>query len=308
MLFGSVIPRYDIPVNQALNLSNMLEETGFHSLWFTDHLQPGRAKTVLETWTLASAVAAKVKRVRLGTTVLCYTYRHPSLLAKMAATLDQILEGRLDLGIGLGSEPQAGEHISLGMEYDSTPERYRRFHEYVEVLRLLMGGEGEVSYSGRYFKLSRALCNTPPVQKPTPPIWIGGRKSRMVRVAAELGDGWNFYGESVEEFETAMKVFMNACASIGRDPKTVGKAVFTTVLAYEDDGERAHRLKLLPPSESLETSLKKSFTLIFGRPDEIIKQCERLEDMGADLLILRDLDNESTSLKLFAHEVLPSFL
>jgi alkanesulfonate monooxygenase SsuD/methylene tetrahydromethanopterin reductase-like flavin-dependent oxidoreductase (luciferase family) len=307
MFFGAVIPRYDTPVEQALYLSSEFEDVGFHSLWLTDHLQPGRARTILETWTLASAIAAKVKRVRLGTTVLCYSYRHPALLAKMAATLDQILGGRLDLGVGLGSEPQAGEHMSLGMEYDGTPEKYRRFREYVEVLKLLMGGVGEVSYSGKYYSLSRAVCNTPPVQKPTPPIWIGGRKKRMVRIAAEIGDGWNFYGESIDELKSAMNVFIDACSSLGRDPESIGKAVFTTLLAYKSDDERVERLKLLPPSESLEISLRKSFTLVYGRPDEILRQLEIMEGLGVNLLILRDLDNNSASLKVFAHEILPSF-
>ncbi|MEM3123758.1 MAG: LLM class flavin-dependent oxidoreductase [Nitrososphaerota archaeon] len=307
MIFGAVVPRYDVTFAEVLELAEKIRGFGYGSLWFTDHLQPSRARTVLETWTLMSALAPVVGGVRLGTTVLCYSYRHPSLLAKMAATLDQISGGRLELGVGLGSEPQAHEHRVLGIPYPMGRERYSWFREYVDVLRLLMSDGGEVRYAGQHYHLTGALSNTPPVQKPHPPIWIGARRRLMLRLVAEMGLGWNFYGESRDEFRDAVRSFEHFSQALGRDHRGVRKAVFTTILAYRCDGERAERMKYMPLAESYESALRKSFTLIYGTPDEIVEQVEMLRSMGVSLLILRDLDTNLSSLKLFAEDVMPSY-
>jgi alkanesulfonate monooxygenase SsuD/methylene tetrahydromethanopterin reductase-like flavin-dependent oxidoreductase (luciferase family) len=114
LFFGAVLPRYDVEFKDVVDLAVELEGLGYRSLWVTDHLQPGRASRVLESWTLLTAFAPATD-VRLGTSVLCTCYRHPALLAKMAATLDVVSYGRLELGVGAGSEPQENELKSLGM-------------------------------------------------------------------------------------------------------------------------------------------------------------------------------------------------
>ncbi|MEM2224728.1 MAG: LLM class flavin-dependent oxidoreductase [Candidatus Caldarchaeum sp.] len=304
LFFGAVVPRYDVDVRRVVDLAVLFEGLGFSSLWVTDHLQPSRASTVLESWTLLSALAPATD-ARLGTCVLCACYRHPALLAKMAATLDVLSSGRLELGLGLGSEPQDAELNALGMERWAVEERVERFREYVEVVRLLMTGKHTVDYGGRFYKLFKAVCNTPTLQKPSPPIWVGGRKKKIAGVAAELGVGWNFYGEALDECENVVKFYDEKCKQLGRKPV---KSVFTNIVVYNSDSDRAEKMKKLGSYSSAEQALRRTFTLIHGKPDEVVKQVEQLQNLGVGLIIVRDMDLEASSIKVFAKEVMPSFL
>lgn len=303
VFFGAVVPRYDVDFRKAVDLAVDFEGLEFSSLWCTDHLQPRRASRVLETWTLLSALAP-VTDVRLGTVVLCSCYRHPSVLAKMAATLDVVSGGRLELGLGTGSESQNEELEALGLEVWKDMEKLGRFREYVEVVRLLMKDEGVVDFNGRFYKLSKAVRNTPPVQKPTPPIWVGGRRRKMVEAAAEIGDGWNFYGESVEEYRQIVKVYDEACKKAGRRP---AKSIFTNTVVYTSEEDRLEKIRKLGEFNSVEEALRKTFTLLYGKPDEVIEQVGLLQSLGVGMLVLRDIDVDGSSLRVFAREVLPSF-
>jgi len=308
MEFGVVLPRYDVSFSDVVNLARQAEEQGFSSIWLTDHLQPTRGNIVLETWTLLSAVAALTSRARLGTTVLCHSYRHPSLLAKMASTLDQLSMGRLELGLGSGSPPQESEHMALGIEYLPPRERREQFREYVDVIKLLMTCTGKANYNGRYFKLKDASCNCPPSQKPHPPIWIGARRRAMLRVAAEKGDGWNFYGESLNEYENALREMENICSEIGRSYDKLRKALFTTIAIYRNGEERDRLFKTLGIGyDNLDEFYRRSFTLIHGDVSECMRMLERLEQLGVSLVIMRDLTREGLSIKVFAEEILPSY-
>ncbi|MEM4354406.1 MAG: LLM class flavin-dependent oxidoreductase [Candidatus Caldarchaeum sp.] len=302
LFFGAVLPRYDVEVRKVVDLAVVFEGLGFSSLWVTDHLQP-RASTVLESWTLLSALAPAID-VRLGTCVLCACYRHPALLAKMAATLDVVSGGRLELGLGVGSEPQEEELTALGMERWSGGERFERFREYVEVVRLLLTGKETVDFNGRFYKLSKAVCNTPSFQKPSPPIWVGGRKRRMAELAAELGDGWNFYGETLDEYEKVTRIYDEKCKQLGRKPV---KSVFTNILVYTSESDRLEKMRKLGSYSSAEEALRKTFTLLHGKPDEVIRQVELLQSLGVGLVIVRDMDVEASSINLFAKEVTHSF-
>lgn len=302
VFFGAVVPRYDVDFRKVVDTVVMFEELGFSSVWVTDHLQPRRASRILESWTLLAALAP-VTDARLGTVVLCSCYRHPSLLAKMAATLDTISNGRLELGVGTGSEPQTEEMQALGMETWPPKEKIQRFKEYVEVLKLLLSDGGPVIYEGKFYSLRAALRNTPSIQKPHPPIWIGARGRKMVKLAAEIGDGWNFYGETLEEYREAVKLFDEESAKLGRKPS---KAIFTNLLLYKDDADKMEKMKHLGSHGSEQEALRKTYTLLHGTPDQVIKQVEELQERGVGLIILRDMDPEASSIKAFAKEITPS--
>ena len=308
MRFGVVVPRYDVGFGDVVGLLGLVEEWGFDSVWVTDHLQTGRGRFVLEAWTLLSAIAPITRRVRLGTVVLCYTYRHPSVLAKMVATLDNVSGGRLELGLGIGSQQQHEEHRALGMMFPNFRERMEWFREYVEVVRLLLSCGSRVSFGGRYYRLDGADCNCPTVQKPYPPMWIGARRGRMIKMVAEIGEGWNFYGESIEEFERAMSKFIKACESVGKDYRKVRKSVFTSLFIYENHGEKRERLeRFMSGTGSEEELLRRTNTLIYGGVDECIERIDRLAEIGAELVILRDLTSDFRNLRNFASKVMPSF-
>ncbi|HXY44590.1 MAG TPA: LLM class F420-dependent oxidoreductase [Acidimicrobiales bacterium] len=194
----------------------------FESGWTFDHFYPIYSDSTgncLEGWTTLTALAQATRRLRLGTLVTGIHYRHPAVLANMAATLDIISGGRLEIGIGAGwNEEESGAYgIALG----SPRERSDRFEEACQVIIGLLSDE-TTSFTGRYFQLSNARCNPKPVQRPHPPLCIGGSgEQRTLRTAARFAQHWNFVGGTVEEFAHKRDVLYEHCADIGRDPADI---------------------------------------------------------------------------------------
>ena len=303
-----VIPRYNVGFRDILELLEFTENNNFDSVWVTDHLQSSRGRIVLESWSILSAVAAITRKIRLGTVVLCYTYRHPSVLAKMVATLDNISGGRVELGLGIGSQQQYEEHRALGIDFPVSKHRREQFREYVEVVKLLMSCHSKINYQGKYYSLYDADCNCPTIQKPHPPIWVGARKKGMIKIAAEIGEGWNFYGESIEEFENAFSEFIKICDSIGKSHEKIRKSIFTSIFTYENIDEKRIMLESIDEKvESEDLFIRRTNTLIYGSVDECIEKIDRLEEKGVELIILRDLTPNFQNLRRFSTQVMPSF-
>ncbi len=194
----------------------------FEHAWLYDHFAPINGDIggpCLEGWTALAALATLTERLRLGLMVTGNTYRHPAVLAKIAATVDVISNGRLDLGIGAGWNEY--EHESLGIPLYKPGERIRRFGEACEVIRRLFT-EPVVDFDGRYHQLKDARSEPKPVQKPYPPFVIGGGGEKLtLRVVATYADIWNYTGTSVEEFTHKVKVLREHCEAIGRDPDEI---------------------------------------------------------------------------------------
>jgi F420-dependent oxidoreductase-like protein len=193
----------------------------FESGWTFDHFYPIRGDSngpCLEGWVTLTALAQATTRVRLGNLVSGIHYRHPALLANMAATLDIISGGRLELGIGAGwNELESGAY---GMELGTPGERSDRFEEACEVLVSLLTQES-TTFSGKYYQLNDARCEPKPVQS-LPPICIGGGgEKRTLRTAARFAQHWNFVGGTPEEFAHKRDVLYQHCADVSRDPAEI---------------------------------------------------------------------------------------
>jgi F420-dependent oxidoreductase-like protein len=190
--------------------------------WLLDHFMPlsgDFSGPCLEGWTVLAAFAARTTRLRLGLTVSSNTFRHPAVLANMAATVDIISGGRLDFGIGAGIHET--EHAAYGIPLYAPGERIRRLGEACEVIRRLWT-ELAPSFEGAYYQLKDAYCEPKPMQKPYPPFVIGGVGEKMLlRVVARYADIWNFTGGGVESFQQKNAVLESHCADIGRDPDTI---------------------------------------------------------------------------------------
>ncbi|MGD0321980.1 MAG: LLM class F420-dependent oxidoreductase [Acidimicrobiales bacterium] len=194
----------------------------FESGWTFDHFYPIYSDSTgpcLEGWVTIAALAQATKRLRLGTLVTGIHYRHPAVLANMVATLDIVSGGRLEVGIGAGwNEEESGAYsIPLG-----TPkERSDRLEEACEVIIGLLSEE-TASFKGSFYELTGARCNPKPVQRPHPPICIGGNgEKRTLRTAARFAQHWNFLGGTVEEFTHKRDVLHQHCADLGRDPAEI---------------------------------------------------------------------------------------
>jgi F420-dependent oxidoreductase-like protein len=194
----------------------------FESGWTFDHFYPIFSDSTgecMEGWITMTALAQATKRLRMGTLVTGIQYRHPAVLANMAATLDIVSGGRLELGIGAGwNEEESGAYgIALG-----TPkERSDRFEEACEVIVSLLTQE-RTTFKGQHYELTEAMCNPKGIQRPHPPICIGGSgEKRTLRTAARFAQHWNFTGGTPAEFARKRDILHAHCADIGRDPAEI---------------------------------------------------------------------------------------
>ncbi len=198
--------------------------------WLFDHYAPINSDVngpCLEGWTLLAAYAAHTSRIRLGLMVTGNTYRHPAVLAKIAATVDVISNGRLDFGIGAGWNEY--EHTSMGIPLYQPGERIRRLGEACELIKLLFTRH-TTDYDGRYYQLKEARCEPKPVQRPYPPFVIGGGGEQLtLRVVAKHADVWNFAGGPVETFNHKVRVLREHCAAVGRNPDEIALSIQTVV-------------------------------------------------------------------------------
>ena len=194
----------------------------FESGWTFDHFYPifsDSAGPCLEGWMTLAALAQATRRLRLGTLVTGIHYRHPAVLANMAATLDIVSGGRVEIGIGAGwNEEESGGY---GIELGSPGERSDRFEEACEVIVSLLTRPA-TDFTGRYYQLTDARCEPKPVQQPHPPVCIGGSgERRTLRTAARFAQHWNFVGGTPEEFARKRDVLHAHCQDIGRDPEEI---------------------------------------------------------------------------------------
>lgn len=205
--------------------------------WLFDHFMPLGADPTglcLEGWSTLAAFAAVTERVRVGLMVTGNTYRHPTVLANIAATVDVISRGRLDFGIGAGWNEL--EHASYGIPLPKPGDRIRMLGEACEIIRR-MWTETAPSFEGRYYQVHEARCEPKPVQKPYPPFVIGGSGEKLtLRIVAQYADVWNMAGGSVEEFTHKNAILDEHCAAVGRDPNSIERSI-QSMVNYGDLGE-----------------------------------------------------------------------
>jgi len=197
-------------------------------VWLNDHLYPPKSppeRPIMEAWSLLAALAASTTQIRFGTMVTANTFRHPSVLAKTAVTIDHISNGRLEIGIGTGWHE--GEHAALGIPLPSLPERFQRLEETFTIVHGLMTEE-VFDFEGEHHRLSGARFEPKPIQKPRPPFVVGGAgMRRTIPLAARWADHWNYpdYVYDPEDFAVKLKRLREVCADVGRDPAEIEVSV-----------------------------------------------------------------------------------
>jgi alkanesulfonate monooxygenase SsuD/methylene tetrahydromethanopterin reductase-like flavin-dependent oxidoreductase (luciferase family) len=196
----------------------------FDSGWVFDHFVAlGAGGSCLEGWTVLTALAATTRRLQLGHLVLGNTYRHPAVLARMAATLDIVADGRFVLGLGAGWHE--AEHAMYGLPLPPIGERIGNLESAVRVLRAIWSSPTGVTLDAPPYHLADATCDPPPLTPGGPRIWLGGQKPRGIGIAARLADGWNHSGGDPAEFTAQRDILLRACEAAGRDPGEVEVSV-----------------------------------------------------------------------------------
>jgi F420-dependent oxidoreductase-like protein len=210
----------------------------FESGWNFDHFEPifsDRSGPCMEGWSMLAAIATATSRLRFGCQVTGMPYRHPSVLANIAATVDVISGGRLIVGLGAGWNQD--ESDALGIRLPPLKERFDQFEEGVEVIVKLLSEE-RASFRGRHFTLTDAWCEPKPVQRPHPPIAIGGNgERRTLRIVARFAQHWNSTLTDVVGWQAKCEVLERHCADVGRDPSEIERSINVRLAAGADPRE-----------------------------------------------------------------------
>lgn len=303
---GVYLPQVGFTWQQLRERVVACDRLGIDSVWFMDHLYPPGLPTVpsFEAWTTAAALAGVTERVRLGHLVLCNGFRHPALLAKMAITLDHASGGRLDLGLGTGS--YAPEFEQFGMPFPSARERAGRLEEAVAMIRLLFTEEA-ATFRGRHYTLADAPSLPRPVQRPHPPIHVGGAgERRTLPLVARHADVWNCPTYALAELPPKLAALRQECRRIGRDPATlrVSEEAVLALVPTRDGVEAARAL-----AERRFPGPGWGFTAggYCGTPDDVVARIRERTRLGVEdfVFFLHDR-GEPETLRLLAEEVLPA--
>ena len=279
------------------------EQTGWDAVYFADHFMPNGPGPdaldgdTLECWSVIAALAASVPRIRLAPLVTSVTFRHPAVLAKIAAAVDQVSHGRLTLGVGAGW--QQNEHAAYGIALGTVRERLDRFEEAIQILRSLLS-QPRTTFAGDYFRLRDAPNQPSPVQDRMP-LLIGGRgERRTMLIAARYADEWNSW-TTPELLAHKVSVLRAHCEQVGRDPDEIH--VSTQALLY-----------MLTDQEWLrdQRQAEPGSPVIVGTPGEVADIVARYQEAGADELIIPDptlgsMARKKDTCDLFIQEIAPAF-
>jgi len=288
-----------------LTLAKKAEQLRYDSVWVSDHfISPNGRSHGLETWTVLSALASSTRKIRLGTYVLCNQFRHPSLLARMASTLDNISEGRLELGIGAGWNKD--EHIAFGFDWGKHATRVERLRETAEIIKKLWT-ENHVSFNGKHFQLKYATLEPKPLQSPHPPVWIGGNSLAIRKVVVEVGDGWIPVLPSPKQMTKGVMQIKEMMEKVGRDPQMLKVAYGGSCCALIAKSEDSVRKLAEPLIRSMGKPVEELACLI-GTPEQCIQKIEQYRKAGAQKIVAGFYDFPSLKgLELFAKSVIPHF-
>jgi alkanesulfonate monooxygenase SsuD/methylene tetrahydromethanopterin reductase-like flavin-dependent oxidoreductase (luciferase family) len=260
------------------------DRAGIDSVWYLDHFflaRGGGRLGVRECWTVMAALAGMTERVRIGSLVLCQSFRHPALLAKAAATLQEVSAGRLVLGLGAGWFE--AEYREYGFPFD---RRVARLEEYVPIVVRLLAGE-TVTHHGRFFTLQEARLSPPPLPVP---VWIATLRPRMNALLAQIGDGWNgaWYGGNVAPFRSRLASLREEIARAGRDPDALEMSAGVLAVPIESAADARHAFDSVRRSAAQFSALSDDELrgrVFLGRPEEIAALADEYGRAGADTVI-----------------------
>jgi len=285
-------------------IAERVESLGLDSLWRSDHffsLMGHPERPALECWTSLTALAQRTQRIQFGPLVSPMTFRHPALLARMAAAVDGLSAGRLVLGVGAGWNE--AEHEAYGISLPPLKERFDRLEEGISVIKALWTG-GPVDFDGRYYRLRGAASYPRPVQQPGPPLLIGGDgEVRLLRIVAREADEWNSHAPGPDAYRHKRARLEEHCRTVGRNPDEIRRSWMGGGLVGRDVAEvrekgRWHQsflaaLASVAPEAAPDELRRRSW--IVGTPDQVATQLAAYAALGVDRVMfqwynLDDLD------------------
>ena len=293
-----------------------IESLGFDSAWVYDHFHTWPMPTqevTYEAWTLMAALAASTERVRIGQMCTCNTYRPPSYLAKVAASIDVISNGRLEMGIGAGWYEH--EHDGYGYPFLPPGGRLGMLREGVEIMKA-MWTEDSVDYEGKHYTLKGAISQPKPVQSPHIPIWVaGGGEKVTLRIAAQHAQYTNFGMDSVDGFNHKSEILRGHCDDLGTDFDAITRSTNFNILIGETEAEvqdkltwiKDHMRRYVPDQERADR-FAATYEANSGTPEQVVERLGAYGDAGMGYAIVNfaDVAYDRSSLEMFAKDVIPA--
>ena len=300
--------------DEWLALADVCERSGLEGLFRSDHylsVVGRRERSSLDAIATLAALAVRTERIRLGTLVSPVTFRHPSVLAKSAATIDHVSGGRLELGLGAGWNE--GEHAAYGFDFPSLGTRMELLEEQLEIVHRLWT-EDSVTFDGTHYRLDDCPALPRPLQQPRPPLILGGNaKPRSVALAVRLADEYNTLVASIDDCRERKSVLVEACDSAGRDPTTLPLTLMATCVVGEDRAQVLERVRGVlavfgSGEEDVEAVLAdRRERWVAGTPDEVVERLRALTEAGVERVYLQHLVHGDTEMvELIGKAVVPA--
>ena len=287
-------------------MATAVEALGFAGLYRSDHYTNANPpdQDSLELWVSLTWLASHTRRIEFGPLVTPVSFRHPTLTARMAAALDDLSGGRLTLGLGAGWQER--EHTNYGWDLLGPKERFMRFEEGLEVISNLLHSDQPVNFSGRYYRLQDAILLPRPARPGGPPILIGGNgERRTLALAARYAREWNAVFIPPAELARLNARLDELLAQHGRQPGEVRRSLMTGCVFGRDDGEVQRKVEARTRGQRSADELRQR-GLVVGTAGQVVEQCARLAEAGAQRLMLQWLDlDDVDGLEALAKEVLP---
>src|SRR5579875_2292127 len=298
--FGLMFTPVGLSAESIISEARTADRLGYHSLWVSDHLIPAvePERDLFECLTTMGALTTATERIRLGTIVICTAFRNPALLAKALCTLDHLSNGRLIIGLGAGYRED--EFKAYGYDFPPVPERLRRFEETVQVIKAMLV-EPRATFKGRFHSVEGAINNPKPLQKPHPPIMIGGGGRKvMLKLVAKYADWWNFGGAN-PYFDELLATLKEHCRTIGRDFSTLRVTEVVNVCLGRTEQEAREKYRIVEASGS--RSLPNTIT---GTADQVIQDFQRRVAKGVSLFLMHFPEGRTPeTVEYFSRAVMP---
>jgi alkanesulfonate monooxygenase SsuD/methylene tetrahydromethanopterin reductase-like flavin-dependent oxidoreductase (luciferase family) len=303
--FGVQIPQEGVPFSAVLEHARAAERLGYDSVWIPDHLRavavaPG--SPCFEAWTTLTGVLLGTERVLGGPMVLCEAFRNPAWLANAAATLDHMSGGRLVVGIGAGW--YEGEFRAYGYPWGTPGERVERLGEALEILKRFWTRPGE-GFAGRHYQAEGTIDAPQPLQRPHPPLWVGGQGPKLLRLVARYADAWNAPVLSPEQVAERVETLRKLCEAEDRPMVDV---TYEGPVWIDTDAERIEQRLERNRAADNPTQQTYARVAIAGAPEQVAKRVREYVDAGVSHVVChfgRTTDLRGT--ELFAREVMPAF-
>jgi F420-dependent oxidoreductase-like protein len=315
--FGLTLPqgwRHDLvdkpPIQQfeySKKIALAADQLRFDSVYAYDHFIPHynyeKHKTFFECFTLISAIASITKNIKIGQIVTCNSYRNPGLLAKMVATLDAITNGRAELGIGAGWYEE--EYVAYGYDFPANRIRIEQLDESISIIKQ-MWKRKYATFIGKHYSIRKAVCNPKPIQKPHPPIMVGGSGEKyLLKVAAKQADRYNLYFGTPEEMKRKIDIIKEYCVAAGRKFNEIEYSVVLPCVIRKDQKavqkDLQKRKKKGKTIEQFKLALAGGYAI--GTPEEIVAGLRKYIEIGVTHYVLHFMALDESILKLFRSKV-----